>query len=142
MAEYPTPELLSKGPADSERTLVLAHGAGAPMDSDFMEQMAGAVAEAGIRVVRFEFPYMAECRRTDKRRPPNSLGTLLESWRQVVQALGDPRRLVVGGKSMGGRMATMVADELGVTGLVCLGYPFHPVGMAERSAARCPARRQ
>ena len=58
---------------------------------------------------------------------------LLATWREVVAGLGDPARLVIGGKSMGGRMASMVADELGVAGLVCFGYPFHPPGRPERT---------
>jgi hypothetical protein len=56
---------------------------------------------------------------------------LLDAWRRVVAELGQPSRLVIGGKSMGGRIASMVADDLGVGGLVCLGYPFHPAGRPE-----------
>ena len=57
---------------------------------------------------------------------------LLQSWRDAVSELGGGARLVIGGKSMGGRMATMVADELGVRGVVALGYPFHPPGQPEK----------
>jgi predicted alpha/beta-hydrolase family hydrolase len=124
------PARLCTGPAAP--LLVLAHGAGAPMDSEFMSTMAALLATAGIGVVRFEFPYMQERRRTGSRRPPNPQPVLLECWRQQVAALGDPARLVIGGKSMGGRMASLVADELGVAGLVCLGYPFHPPGQPEK----------
>ncbi len=118
---------LIEGPARARRTLVLAHGAGAAMDTPFMGAVASGVAAAGIRVVRFEFPYMA-ARREGRRPPPDREPVLRRSWDDVVAALGRPEQLVIGGKSMGGRIASMVADGLGVGGLVCLGYPFHPTG--------------
>ncbi len=117
---------LFDGPARARNTVILAHGAGAPMDSEFMERLATLLVAATIRVVRFEFPYMAERRRTGKKKPPNSPKMLMSYWREVVAAVGRPEQLVIGGKSMGGRIASMVADELGVRGLLCLGYPFHP----------------
>lgn len=116
-----------KGSA-SPLTIVLAHGAGAGMDSAFMVDIARALADASFRVVRFEFPYMQESRNTHKRTRPDPPAVLEETWTHVVQQLGDPSRLVIGGKSMGGRIASMVADRLSVKGLVCLGYPFHPAG--------------
>lgn len=119
--------LLYDGPGDAETTLVLAHGAGAPMDSPFMQNMATAVAACDLRVVRFEFPYMAD-RRRGTRRGPDPAAVLVRSWNEVIVAIGDPSRLMIGGKSMGGRIASMIADETGVAGLVCLGYPFHPPG--------------
>ncbi|MGJ3258437.1 MAG: alpha/beta fold hydrolase [Rhodospirillales bacterium] len=122
---------LTDGPASASLTLALAHGAGAPMDSDWMNMLADAVAGKGFRVVRFEFPYMAERRETRKKRPPNPQRILEETWRAVIDDLGADR-LVIGGKSMGGRMASLVADEAGVRGLVCLGYPFHPPGRPDK----------
>jgi hypothetical protein len=126
------PEFLFDGPEAAPSTLILAHGAGAPMDSPFMAGFAAGLAARGCRVARFEFPYMAASRRDGRRRPPDRQPALLECWREAVAALG-PERLVIGGKSMGGRMASLVADELGVRGLVCLGYPFHPSGRPERT---------
>jgi predicted alpha/beta-hydrolase family hydrolase len=123
--------LLIDGP-ESRITLVLAHGAGAPMDHPFMNVVAEGVAKAGIRVVRFEFPYMAQRRLSGKRPGPNSAAVLMQTWRDVIKQLGDPDHLVIGGKSMGGRIASMVADDAEVRGLVCLGYPFHPAGKPER----------
>lgn len=123
---------LENGPSDAARTFAFAHGSGAPMDSAFMETIATAIAEHGIRVVRFEFPYMAERRKTGKKRPPNPARVLLECWNQVIDDLGPPERLVIGGKSLGGRIASMVADERHVAGLVCFGYPFHPPGKPEK----------
>ena len=125
------PDYLTDGPKAATLTLALAHGAGAPMDSDWMNMLAAAVAKKGFHVVRFEFPYMAERRETGKKRPPNPARILEETWRAVIDDLGADR-LVIGGKSMGGRIASMVADDAGVRGLVCLGYPFHPPGRPEK----------
>jgi len=119
------------GPRRARRTLVLAHGAGAGMEHAFMERVATGVAAEGIRVVRFEFPYMA-ARREGQRRGPDREPVLRASWAGVIASLGKPERLVIGGKSMGGRYASMVADEEGVAGVVCLGYPFHPPGQPDR----------
>lgn len=126
MAEY-QPDFLFDGPPDAGRTIVLAHGAGAPMDSPFMARVAAGLGDAGFRVARFEFPYMQATRADRKRRPPNGGKTLEGAWRTVIEQLGADG-LVIGGKSMGGRIASMVADDAGVGGLVCLGYPFHPPG--------------
>jgi len=109
-------------------SIVLAHGAGAGMDSPFMQRMAEALAAASFRVVRFEFPYMQESRTTRKRSRPDPPGVLEETWTRVIEQIGPAGDLVIGGKSMGGRIASMVADQAGVKGLVCLGYPFHPAG--------------
>ncbi|MBK1621112.1 alpha/beta hydrolase [Lamprobacter modestohalophilus] len=129
-------DLLTDGPLDADWTLVLAHGAGQGMDSPFMAHIARALGRAGMRVIRFEFPYMAEIRRTGRRKPPNREAVLLERWNRVIdQALAagtNARRLLIGGKSLGGRMASLIADERGAAGLVCLGYPFHPPGKPDR----------
>lgn len=110
-------------------TILLAHGAGAPMDSASMNAATKALAAAGLAVARFEFPYMA-ARREGQRKPPPKAETLTGEYRAAVAALGARGPLLIGGKSMGGRVASMVADELHaagkIAGLVCLGYPFHP----------------
>lgn len=116
------------GPASGSRTVVLAHGAGNGMDSDFLNAFAAGLAAADLRVARFEFPYMAKRRNDGGQPPPDRLPVLLETWRAVIDALGGGPGLVIGGKSMGGRIASLVADEAQVQGLVCLGYPFHPAG--------------
>lgn len=115
-------------------TLLLAHGAGAGMDSPFMEQLAEALARRDLRTLRFDFPYMARARAEGRRRPPNPAPVLLEHWRAMVATwrAAESGPLWLAGKSMGGRMASLLADELGATGLVCLGYPFHPAGKPER----------
>ncbi len=139
---------LDDGPRDASTTLLLAHGAGAPMDSDWMNAMAERLAGQGMRVARFEFSYMA-ARRAGQRKPPPRAETLLDEYRAAVGALELSGRLLIGGKSLGGRVASMVADELfaagRIGGLVCLGYPFHPPGSPERlrtahlRGLRCPA---
>ena len=114
--------------------LILAHGAGAPMDSAFMEDMAQRLAAQGLGVVRFEFPYMAQRRVGGGKRPPNPQQVLLDCWREVYARVRPlvTGPLAIGGKSMGGRMASLLADELGGDALVCLGYPFHAVGKPEK----------
>jgi predicted alpha/beta-hydrolase family hydrolase len=108
-------------------TLVLAHGAGAAMDGRGMTDLASRIADRGIRVVRFEFGYMAG-RRSGLRRPPPRADTLLDEYRAVIAEVGG--RPVIGGRSMGGRVASMVADEQvdagAAAGLVCVSYPWHP----------------
>jgi len=125
---------LKNTPSNPSARLLLAHGAGAPMDSDFMNAMAEGLCARGIDVWRFEFPYMAERRSGGKKRPPNRQPELLDSWRTAIgSANATALPLLVGGKSLGGRMASLVAHEPGVSGLICLGYPFHPVGKADKT---------
>jgi len=124
-------QLLIDGPDDADTTLVLAHGAGAPMDHPFMSAIAAGVAAGGIRVVRFEFEYMA-ARREGRRPGPDREPKTRARWAEVIDTLGGPQNLVIGGKSMGGRIASLIADEHEVRGLVCLGYPFHPIGKPEK----------
>ncbi|TSD87417.1 alpha/beta hydrolase [Mycobacterium sp. KBS0706] len=124
-------DFLIDGPAEARTTILLAHGAGAPMDSAAMTAAAVALAGAGFRVARFEFGYMA-ARRQGQRKPPPRAETVIPEYRAAVDALGATRPLIIGGKSMGGRVASMAADELHaagrITGLLCLGYPFHSPG--------------
>lgn len=116
-------------PNNGFATLLLAHGAGGAMDTSAMQKSAEALAGVGFRVARFEFQYMA-ARRDGVRKPPPRADKLIGEYRYAVDALDTRGPLFVGGKSMGGRVASMVADELHaegkISGLVCLGYPFHP----------------
>ena len=110
-------------------TFIFAHGAGAPMDSDWMNEMTNKLVKLGLRVVRFEFPYMAERRVTGKKRPPNSKSILLDTWKEVIKKERKKSdKVFIGGKSMGGRMASLIVDEMGVNGLICFGFPFHAPG--------------
>jgi predicted alpha/beta-hydrolase family hydrolase len=103
------------------------------MDSTFMNVVARGLAARGLRVARFEFPYMARRRQgSGGRGAPDPPRVLEATWLEVVALLGGGRDLVIGGKSMGGRIASHVADAAGVRGLVCLGYPFHPPGQPQK----------
>ncbi|MGF1651199.1 MAG: alpha/beta family hydrolase [Hyphomicrobiaceae bacterium] len=132
--------------------LLLAHGAGAPMDSAFLETVSMEVVAQGLTVHRFEFAYMAERRVSGRRRPPPKVGLLEPEFLAAIEVcrsqLPSSARLFIGGKSMGGRIATLIADRLFtagvIAGCICLGYPFHPQGQPERlriehlSNYRCP----
>lgn len=119
---------LIDGPDAAAATVVLAHGAGAPMDSPFMQTVATGLAARGWRVVRFEFPYMVRRRHSGRKAVPDRLPVLRESFRAQVELERQAPSLVIGGKSMGGRVASLIADEMSVAGCLCLGYPFHPPG--------------
>jgi uncharacterized protein len=121
-------DFLVDGPGDARHVVVLAHGAGAPMDSPFMNRVSAGLAARGIRVARFEFSYMAKRRTEGRRGAPDREPALRARWKEAIAEFGGGPRVVIGGKSMGGRIASMVADEVGARGLVCLGYPFHPPG--------------
>lgn len=126
------PQFLFSGPASASKTVVFAHGAGAPMDSEFMAYFTDALAARSIRVARFEFPYMAARRTEGKKRPPDRAPVLLNAWRAVIAEMG-VNRTVVAGKSLGARMGSLVAAELEqagtpVKGCIYLGYPFHAPG--------------
>jgi uncharacterized protein len=117
-------EFLTDGP-EGAPLVALAHGAGAPMDSPFLATVAAGLAARGLRVLRFEFPYMA-ARRRGERRPPDREPVLRATWAAVADELGGAARVVFAGKSLGGRIASLVADELGARAVVAFGYPFHP----------------
>lgn len=130
-------EFLFDGPEDARVTILLAHGAGAPMDSASMNATAKALAAAEFRVARFEFAYMASRRSAAGKKPPPKAETVMVEYIAAVDDLGPTDGpLLIGGKSMGGRVASMVADALydakRIAGLVCLGYPFHPPGRPEQ----------
>lgn len=123
-------KLLKKGTKFSP-IFIMAHGAGAPMDSDWMNDLTKALVAKEIQVIRFEFPYMDERRKTGKKRPPNPKKILLECWKDVVERVrnSSPNNpLYIGGKSMGGRMASLIADEVRPNGCIGLGFPFHAPG--------------
>jgi predicted alpha/beta-hydrolase family hydrolase len=98
------------------------------MDTPFMETIAGGLAAHGVRVMRFEFPYMRRRREIGTRSGPGSAENLVGFFVEAVQQAGLPSAITIGGKSMGGRVASMAADVLNAAGLLCLGYPFHPPG--------------
>ncbi|MGM0825474.1 MAG: alpha/beta fold hydrolase [Pseudomonadota bacterium] len=109
-------------------SLLLAHGAGAGHRSAFMQQFAGALADQRLQVITFDFGYMQQMQATGKRRPPPAIARTVEelaSWYACLAPL-TVKPLWLGGKSMGGRAASMLASEQPCPGLVLAGYPFHP----------------
>ena len=118
---------LVDGPENAKHVFLLAHGAGAPMTHPWMTTVAQGLGEQGIRVVRFNFDYMEA-----KRKAPDRQPVLLDTWRRVVEEHGGGAGVVIGGHSMGGRMASMIADEVGARALVCFSYPWHPPGKPEQ----------
>ncbi len=135
------------------------HGAGAPMDTDWMNQVAESLALHGIRTFRTEFRYMARRREDGKKRPPPKAETLLPELADFVEQLrrdvyNDSEResypLWLIGKSMGGRLATLYAAMPDIDAppnqVIVLGYPFHPLGKPDRlrtehlERMRCPCR--
>ena len=124
-------ERIFNGPEQAHATVILAHSAGAGMNTDFMTAFAEGLAGHGFRVVRFEFPYMAERRHSGKRRPPDRESVLRQTWLDVITSI-ETKTPFIGGKSMGGRIASLVADEAAVAGLICLGYPFHPTSKPDQ----------
>lgn len=153
MTRDEAPELLHDDAPDAVARFVLAHGAGAPMDSDWMAAMTARLLARRISVSRFEFAFMADRRTTGKRAPGPRAEKLQPEYRAVIDAVmaerAGPLPLVIGGKSLGGRVASLIADDAfaagQIRGLVCLGYPFHPpkkpenLRTAHLAAIDCPA---
>jgi predicted alpha/beta-hydrolase family hydrolase len=127
-------QILNAGPANAPAHILLAHGAGAAMTSPFLETITRLLTERRLQVSRFEFDYMAARREGGKRRPPPRAELLVPEYKRAVEELraqgASRQKLLIGGKSLGGRVASLAADELFaeglIDGLVCLGYPFHP----------------
>ena len=123
---------------EGDPLFVFAHGAGASMDSDFMALVAQGLAKRGIRVARFNFPYMQQRVDTGSRRPPERAPKLIGQFKALLEMIDAP--CVIGGKSMGGRMASLLAAELSqeylsknqLKGVACLGFPFHPTGKPDK----------
>jgi hypothetical protein len=118
-------------------TLLLAHGAGAAMDSTFMNKLAAALASQGIAAARFEFAYMAGRRTGGPKKPPPRADKLIAEFQTALQSVlsQSDSPLLIGGKSMGGRVAAMLAGGGSLPGrakgVACFGYPFHPTGKAD-----------
>jgi predicted alpha/beta-hydrolase family hydrolase len=127
-------KLSIEGPAGAKAVLILAPGAGAPATSPWMGRMASLLADCGLQILRFDFAYMAARQEDGSRRPPPKAEALVAEYEaalaQAEAQIGRARRLLIGGKSLGGRVASLAAASLHqtgrISGLVCLGYPFHP----------------
>ena len=128
-------DILFDGPDNARASFLFAHGAGVGMDSEFMTSIAEGLAANDIRVARFEFAYMAQRRTGGSKRPPPKVDKLEIEYKEAIELLAPESALFIGGKSMGGRVASLIADDLytagNLAGLICLGYPFHPPGKPE-----------
>ncbi|MEY8216632.1 MAG: alpha/beta family hydrolase [Colwellia sp.] len=120
--------------------VVFAHGAGANMHHQFMEQITVLLNKANINVVRFNFPYMDKRIEFGKRYPPDRMPKLIECYQSVINKLVNEQKntlpLFIGGKSMGSRVAVTLAEKnemsVHIQGVFCLGYPFHPAKKPEK----------
>jgi hypothetical protein len=112
--------------AEGERLIVLGHGAGAGQKSRFMVDLARGFAERGVTAVTFDFPYMAKGKKLPDRAP------VLEEAFETVVRRQKGKKIWIGGKSMGGRIATHIATRMDVRGVVCFGYPLHPPGKPDK----------
>ena len=112
-------------------SIILAHGAGASAESLFMQNLKNYLSTQNLAVARFNFPYMLKTLEDGKRRPPNKQEQLMESFIEMIEK-HPSSQLWIGGKSMGGRIATLIANHTKVKGVIVFGYPFHPVGKPDR----------
>ncbi len=123
-------EFLLNGDEKGRTTILLAHGSGAPMDTPWMNMVAERLADQSFRVARFEFSYMAARRTGASKRPPAKADIYAPEFLSAIDALSCDGPLIIGGKSMGGRVASLIAQDLydagQINGLLCLGFPFHP----------------
>ena len=132
--------IIRDGPNQAATVLILAHGAGAGSDSEFMDCVAQSLADSeltgGLLICRFDFPFMIARRLTGIKRPPDRAAVLIETWHHAINLVrrssASHHQLFIGGKSMGGRIASIVAKDEKVDGIVCLGYPFHPPGKPDK----------
>ena len=132
--------ILEDGPETAAHRLIIAHGAGAGITFSFLEAIAQLIAGHDVAITRFEFDYMAARRHDSPKRPPSKANVLTQEYAELISAVSarapNGQKLFIGGKSLGGRVASMIADEYfrsgAIWGLVCLGYPFHPPNQPEK----------
>ena len=110
---------------DAKARLILAHGAGAGAASDFMQQLAVALSSHGIEVYRFNFSYMRRFISTGKRSLPDKMPNLIQQFSELITHLPMDLPLFIGGKSMGGRVASLLSGAGNVRAVFAFGYPFH-----------------
>lgn len=121
--------ILTNEAKGAKAQFILAHGAGADMQSDFLQQVADALALKQITVHRFNFAYMQQALDLGKKKPPGAAKKLLGEYEAVIQqCLDSDLPLFIGGKSMGGRIASMLLEQSSAIAGICLGYPYHPPG--------------
>ena len=126
--------ILINGPKEAKNILLLAHGAGAPMDSVFMNTISGGLNKNGIITIRFEFPYMAK-KRLGKNTFPDKFDELCTFYNKIylnIKKINPNKNIWLGGKSMGGRVSTVISRSLDIKGVIVFGYPFHPINKLDK----------
>lgn len=121
----PLTEFIISKPGKAKARLILAHGAGAGADSDFMLQLAETLVGRGIEVWRFNFAYMQRFMATGKRSLPDKMPALQQQFVAAINASPDDLPLFIAGKSMGGRVASLVSAQVRIKAVFAFGYPFH-----------------
>jgi uncharacterized protein len=134
--DAPGADSYQNGRSAADRAVLLAHGAGAGRDAPALVGVADALSAARVPSLRFDYPYRRRGRRSPDRAPVLSAATRDAAARLAARARVDPGRVVLGGRSMGGRYCSMVAadpeDPVPALGLLLLGYPLHPAGKPEQ----------
>ncbi|MDB9762029.1 alpha/beta hydrolase [Alphaproteobacteria bacterium] len=131
--------ILIDGNKEAKKLLILAHGAGSPMDSVFMNTIVKGIIERDILVIRFEFPYMSK-RRLGKTSFPDKVPFLCAFYKDIyhkIKKVFPKKDIWIGGKSMGGRVSAIISKEINVSGVIVLGYPFHPINNKDKLRLDC-----
>ncbi|SEK83904.1 hypothetical protein SAMN05216262_10380 [Colwellia chukchiensis] len=122
---------------NAKAMVVFAHGAGADMHHGYLDALVSLMNAQQLAVLRFNFPYMDKRRLDGKRRPPDRMPALIDCYQTVLEGIDTQLPLYIAGKSMGGRVAATLAsdknliDAKQLRGVICLGYPFHPIKKPE-----------
>lgn len=133
----PISRLLSRA-KDEKALVIFAHGAGADMNHQYIEDLVELMNAKQLSVLRFNFPFMDKRKLDGKRRPPDRMPALVTCYHSVVAEVDTNLPIYIAGKSMGGRVAATLAGDKAFTlhhkirGVICLGYPFHPVKKPEK----------
>jgi len=131
--------ILIDGNKEAKTLLILAHGAGSPMDSVFMNTIVKSIIERDILVIRFEFPYMSK-RRLEKNSFPDKVPILCCFYKDIyykIKKMFPKKNIWIGGKSMGGRVSVIISNEIDVAGVIVLGYPFHAINNKDKLRLDC-----
>ncbi len=123
---------------NAKALVIFAHGAGADMHHHYIEDLVEEMHSQQLSVLRFNFPYMDKRKLDGKRRPPDRMPKLVDCYKSIIANFKTDLPIIIAGKSMGGRVAATLAgdkslmDAHNIKGVICLGYPFHPVKKPEK----------
>jgi len=118
---------------NAKALVIFAHGAGADMNHSYLDELVALMNAQQLSVLRFNFPYMDKRQLDGKRRPPDRMPALVSCYQSVIESVDTKLPIFIAGKSMGGRVAATLAGDNAlmnaqqVRGVICLGYPFHPI---------------